>query len=199
MTAFEMPDWGGMVVPDMSLVESFVRASLVYFGILILFRVVLTRQTGAMGLPDVMLAVLVSECVSQALGAQAKSIPNGLVSVAALLFWSYLFDRLGGRWKWFERLLEPPPVPLMHDGEVLSANMGKQGITDDELASQLREHGIEDRAKVKSAILESDGCISVVEADDPAMTEVREILRSLRNEMAELRAAVKSHDPMSGK
>ncbi len=130
MTAFELPEWGGMLVPDMSLVESFVRATLVYFGILILFRVVLTRQTESMGLPDVMLAVLVSECVSQALGAQAKSIPNGLVSVAALLFWSYLFDRLGGRWKWFERLLEPPPVALMHDGEVLPSNMSRQGITD---------------------------------------------------------------------
>ncbi len=67
------------------------------------------------------------------------------------------------------------------------------------MASQLREHGIEDRAKVKSATLESDGCISVVEADDPAIRELREMMRSLLKEMAELRAAVTGRDPVSGK
>jgi len=35
-------------------------------------------------------------------------------------------------------------------------------LTEDELASQLRQHGIEDAAEVKHAALEPDGSISVV-------------------------------------
>jgi len=195
MSAFQIPEWDGMFIPDVSLLESFLRASGVYLGILLLFRVVLRRQSGGIGLPDVMLAVLVSECVSQALGAEAKSIPNGLASVAALLFWSYTFDRLAYRWRWIERLLEPRSVPLIASGKVLEQNMSKEGITAEELASQLREHGVEDAARVHSAVLESDGCISVVEGQAPEMKEMREMLRTLLSEVRELRSNLSARDP----
>ena len=87
-----MPNWEQMFVPDLSIVETFLRASAVYLALLILFRLVLKRQTGSIGLPDVLLVVLVSECVSASLSAEAKSIPNGLVAALALLLWNYVLD-----------------------------------------------------------------------------------------------------------
>src|SRR5215208_3622446 len=81
-----LPDPETMFVPDLSLLESFARASVIYLGLLALFRLVLKRQAGSLGLPDIMLAVLVSECVSQALSAGANSVPNALAAVSALLF-----------------------------------------------------------------------------------------------------------------
>ena len=84
-----------------------------------------------------MLVVLVSECVSAALSAEAKSVPNGLAAVAALLFWSFALDRLGHRWPWFQRLLEPEPLPLVRDGKPLRENLDRERITDEELEAQL--------------------------------------------------------------
>ena len=81
MDGLKMPDWGSVFVPDASLLESFIRGSVIYLSILILFRVVMKRQSGSIGLPDVMLVVLVSECVSSALSNEAKSVANGLVAV----------------------------------------------------------------------------------------------------------------------
>ena len=166
MTGFEMPEWGGMFVPDVSLVESFLRGTAVYFGILILFRVVLKKQAGGVGLPDVMLVVLVSECVSSAINADAKSVPNGLASVAALLFWSYAIDWVSYHSPWLRRQLEPKPITLIRDGRVVEENMRKEQMTEEELDEQLRQNGVEDPSQVKRAVIEGSGGVSVIPRDD---------------------------------
>jgi len=165
MNGFAMPNWEELFVPDLSIAESLLRASVVYVSLVVLFRVVLKRQGGSLGLPDVMLVVLVSECVSQLLTANAKSVPNGLAAVFALLFWNYFLDRLAFYWPWLQRRLEPAPLDLIRDGKPLYENLASEGITDDELEAQLRLNGVDDVAKVKTARLESEGSVSVVEKE----------------------------------
>ena len=41
--------------------------------------------------------------------------------------------------------------------------MRKELVTEDDLMSQLREHGLDDVQKIKEAFLESDGQFSVVQ------------------------------------
>jgi uncharacterized membrane protein YcaP (DUF421 family) len=160
--AFQLPDWGGVFVPDGSLVESFLRGTVVYFAVLVLFRVILRRQTGGMGLSDVLLVVLASECVSPALTAQTNSVPNGLAALTALLFWSFVLDWATDRWDWLNRVVEHRPVEVVRDGAKRPDALHAQHITDDELMSQLRLNGVDDLARVKVATLEPDGEISVV-------------------------------------
>jgi uncharacterized membrane protein YcaP (DUF421 family) len=167
---FGMPKWDGMLVPDMGLLESFLRGTLVYFAVLVLLRVVPKRQVGSVGLTDVLLVVLISECVSQALTDKSSSVTNGVVAVSALLFWNLVLDWAGHRWPWFQRLLEPAPLPLIRDGVALRENLEKARIGDDELLSQLREKGIDDVGRVKSAHMEPEGKISVVPKDPVAAT-----------------------------
>lgn len=202
MTGFEMPAWGGMFVPDLSLAESFLRGSVVYLSLLVLFRAILKRQAGSIGLPDVMLVVLVSECVSPALAADAKSIPNGLVAVFAMLFWNYTLDRLTYHWSWLERLLEPRPLELVRDGVPVRKNLVSEGITDDELAAQLRLNGIDDVAKVKVAYIESEGAVSVIPKEDSAPTastdspsaDLGALTRRFLSAAADLQKAVAWHE-----
>lgn len=166
MAAFRLPDWGGVFVPDGSLAESFLRGTAVYFTVLVLFRLILRRQTGGMGLSDVLLVVLASECVSPALSAEMKSVPNGIAALAALLVWSYALDWATDRWPRLNRQLEHQPVELVRDGEKRPDALHEQHITDDELMSQLRLNGVDDPAKVKVATLEPDGEVSVVTREE---------------------------------
>lgn len=168
MPGLETPQWAQVFVPDASLAESFLRGTVVYFAVLILFRVVLKRQTGGLGMTDVLLIVLVSECVSPALSAESKSVPNALVAVGALLFWTYALDRLERHWPWLQRRLEPLPVKLIANGALLHENMAREGVTEEELLSQVRQNGIDDPKKVKAAFIESDGSVSVIPAESPA-------------------------------
>jgi uncharacterized membrane protein YcaP (DUF421 family) len=170
MAAFQMPRWDDMLVPDTGLLESFLRGTLVYFAVLVLLRVVPKRQVGSVGLTDVLLVVLISECVSQALTAQSSSVTNGIMAVSALLFWSFVLDWAGHRWPRFQRLLEPAPLPLIRDGVPLQENLKKERMSEDELLSHLREKGIDDVARVKSAHMEPEGHISVVPKDPVAAT-----------------------------
>ncbi|MBX9626165.1 MAG: DUF421 domain-containing protein [Gemmataceae bacterium] len=168
MKGLELPAWDQVFVPDLSLAESFVRGTLVYFGILLLFRVVLKRQAGGVGLPDIMLAVLVSECVSSSINANANSVPNGLAAVGAMLFWSYALDWATHRWPRLRRRLESGPVVLIRDGRPVKENMDRERVTEDELCEQLRLNGVDDPAKVKEARIESGGEVSVIEKDEGA-------------------------------
>jgi uncharacterized membrane protein YcaP (DUF421 family) len=194
-------DWAGMLAPDKSLLESFARGSAVYLSIIVLFRVAMRRQGGSIGLPDIMLVVLVSECVSGSLSAESKSIPNGLTAVAALLFWSFVFDRLGHRWPWFQRLLEPRPLVLVRDGKPVRENLDCEGITDDELKAQLRLNGVEDESRVKLATLEADGEVSVIPKEGsrragaaPSAADLTGALDHFQKAAALLRDAVARHE-----
>lgn len=185
MRAFRSPDWEQVLVPDLALAESFLRGSAVYLSLLVLFRVVLKRQGGAIGLPDVMLVVLVSECVSASLSADAKSVPNGLAAVCALLFWNYALDRLAYRWPWLRRRLEPQPVQVVRDGAPVRENLAAEEISDDELAAQLRLNGTDDLAEVKCAFVEAGGAVSVVLKDEKAAPpDEREDERAVRELLA---------------
>lgn len=210
MAAFDMPNWEQVFAPDLSLLESFLRASLVYLALIVLFRIILKRQAGSLGLPDIMLVVLVSECVSSSLSAEANSVPNGLAAVFGLLFWNYLLDRLACRWPWLQRRLEPQPLELVRDGKPIRENMKAEGISDSELSAQLRLNGVEGVAEVKVATIESEGAISVVpkgespSSDPPVEKEEQKpadgppdfegVARRFRAVAEELQKAVAWHD-----
>ena len=166
MPAFQLPDWGSVFSPDGSLVESFLRGTVVYFAVLLLFRLILRRQTGGMGLTDVLLVVRASECVSPALSAETRSVPNGVAALAALLFWSFALDWATDRWPRLGRLLEPQPVELVRDGVKKADALHAQHVTDDELMSQLRLNGVDDLSRVKVATLEPGGDLSVVPREE---------------------------------
>ena len=159
-----------MFVPDWSLIESFIRGLVVDFAVLVLFRLILRRQAGGMGLTE----VLASECVSPALSSEVKSVPNGLAALSALLFWSYALDWATDRWPWLNKKLEPPPVVLVRDGVKRLDALHAQHITDDELMSQLRLNGVDDLTKVKVATLEPGGCLSVVARDEAGRADRRQ-------------------------
>jgi uncharacterized membrane protein YcaP (DUF421 family) len=167
MSGLELPNWVEVFVPDGSLLESFLRGSVVYLSLLVLFRLVLRRQSGSIGMPDVMLVVLISEAVSQGLTADFHSLPNALAVAAALLFWNFALDWLSHRWKWLRKLLEPEPLVLVRDGRPVREHLERERISDDELAAQLRLNGIDEVRRVKLATLEAEGEVSVVPAGPP--------------------------------
>jgi uncharacterized membrane protein YcaP (DUF421 family) len=82
--------------------------------------------------------------------------------VRDLTGWNFLFDWLAYRYSWFQRLLEPKPLPIVRDGTLLRRNMRHEFITADEVMSQLREQGVDDVSEVKLAYVEPDGGVSVI-------------------------------------
>jgi uncharacterized membrane protein YcaP (DUF421 family) len=156
-------DWKSIFLPDVPLLEIILRGSVMYIAFFALLRIILKRQTGTLGVTDLLLITLLADASQNAMAGEYKSIPDGIVLVGTLTFWNYAFDWLSFESEWFSRLIEPPPLPLIKNGKLLRRNMKLELIKEDELLMELREQGMDDISKVKEAYIESDGRISVIQ------------------------------------
>jgi len=165
MDALWSIDWRTMLVPEHSVLDLFLRGTVMYLAIFVLLRLVLRRQVGDIGTSDVLVIVLLAEVSGNAMAANAASLPEGVVLVGTVLLWSYLIEWVQFRFPAFERLIREPKLKLIDNGRLLRRNMRTELVTVEELMAQLREQGIEDRAEVKAAYLEADGQISIIRHD----------------------------------
>jgi uncharacterized membrane protein YcaP (DUF421 family) len=161
MNTFWHIDWHSLFVPSVSVVEIFLRGTLVYLFLFILLRI-LRREAGAIGISDLLVVVLIADAAQNAMASDYKSITEGVVLVSTIMFWDYFLDWLGYRFPRILRLLRPAPLLLIKDGRIQRRNLRLEMITEEELLGQLREQGIENVEEVKKSYLEGDGHISVI-------------------------------------
>lgn len=83
-----------------------------------------------------------------------------------ILFWSVVLDALSYRFAWFRKLAKSGPRPLIKDGKLIRKTMRREFMTEGEVMTQLRVHGIEDPRQVHRAYLESNGDISILSHHD---------------------------------
>jgi uncharacterized membrane protein YcaP (DUF421 family) len=139
------------------------RGSAMYWFLYLLFRCVLRRDVGSIAIADVLLLVLIADASQNAMSGGYSTVAEGFVLVATIAGWSYLLDWAAFRFEPIRRLIEPGPLMLVRNGRVLRHNLRQELMSLDELYAKLRQEGVEDVARVKSAFMESDGRISVIQ------------------------------------
>src|SRR3954469_6157045 len=130
-------DWGQLFTPDTPLLEIFVRGSVVYLTLFFLLRIVLRREAGGLGITDLLVIVLIADAVQNAMAGDYKSITDGLILGATIIFWSYALDWLAYHWSPFGRFMDPHPLPLVKDGQLLRANMRRELLREDDIMAEL--------------------------------------------------------------
>jgi uncharacterized membrane protein YcaP (DUF421 family) len=163
-------DAAGLFGFTLSPWEIVLRGSAIYWFIFLVFRLVLRREVGALGLADVLVIVLIADASQNAMAGDYRTISEGCLLIATIVFWNVALDWAAFRIPRLGRLLESPPLPLVERGRVLRANLRRELITRDELMAMLREKGVDDVAQVKRAVLESNGDVSVVREDGAPVT-----------------------------
>ena len=157
-----MIDLGELFRVSVSPLEIVVRGTAMYWFLFLLFRFVLRRDVGSIGIADVLLLVLIADASQNAMAGGYESITEGCLLVATIAGWNYALDWAAFHFPALRRVVEPPPLALVRDGRMLRKHMRRELVTPDELQAKLREHGIEDLAEVKVARIESDGEITVI-------------------------------------
>jgi uncharacterized membrane protein YcaP (DUF421 family) len=154
--------WHDLFTLTVPPLELFLRGSAVYLFLFAVFRTILQRDIGTVGIADVLLLVLVADAAQNAMSAEYKSVSDGLVLVSTILGWNLLFDYLSYRFPAFRRLLEPRELCLVRDGRIQHRNLRREYMSVEDLHAKLREHGIADLSEVRAAFMESDGTVSVI-------------------------------------
>ena len=112
------------------------------------------------------MVVLIADASQNAMAGEYRSVSDGLILVLTIVFWNYGLDWLTLRSKTVEKFTFPPPVPLFRNQQIDRRNMRKEFVTEAQLMSMLREHGIENLSDVKSVFLEGSGHVSVIPPED---------------------------------
>ena len=102
-------DWHSIFVPDTPLLEIALRGSIMYLSLFVMLRVILKRQSGDVALSDLLVVVLIADAAQNGMAADYQSIPDGILLVFTIIFWSYALDWLGYHFPRLQRLLVPPP------------------------------------------------------------------------------------------
>jgi uncharacterized membrane protein YcaP (DUF421 family) len=157
-------DWHAVFIPSASIAEIVVRGVITYLVLFCVLRI-LRRETGAIGISDLLVVVLIADAIQNGMAGSYTSVTEGVVLVLTIAMCDYGLDWLGFRVPAVQRFLRPAPLLLIDNGEINRRNLRKEMITMDELRSLLREQGVDDVGDVKECYLEGDGRISVVRRD----------------------------------
>jgi uncharacterized membrane protein YcaP (DUF421 family) len=147
---------------SLPLWEFILRGLIVYFFVLVLLRLTGKRQVGQLAPFDLVLLLILSNAVQNAMNGGDNSVTAGMISAVTLVGVNSLVGRITYRSKTAERLIEGTPELLIHNGKVAESALRRSCLTRHELMSALRENGCEDIDNVRAAFLENDGTISVI-------------------------------------
>jgi uncharacterized membrane protein YcaP (DUF421 family) len=147
--------------PSLSLLEFVARAAIVYVFLLIGLRVCGKRQTGQLAPFDLVLLLVLSNAVQNAMNGGDNSVLGGLVSAGTLIAIHYAVSILSFRSRRFEAWVEGRPRILIHNGTIDPKVMRAEMLTQHELEAALRGAGITNIEHVHVATLENNGQITV--------------------------------------
>ena len=150
-----------MFTPTIAIPELVFRVAIIYVGVFLLLRVVGKRHVGELAPFDLVVLLLLSECVQNALIGEDKSVTGGLIAAGTLFGLNQVVTYVTWRSKGAERLLEGTPRVLVRHGKVLTDVLAKERITHSELLEALRREGCTSIRRVRYAILEPDGDITI--------------------------------------
>lgn len=142
--------------------EIVARTFLVYLGVLVGLRLMGKRELAQMTVFDLVMILLIANAVQNAMTGPDFSVQGGLLAAAVLLVANRLVAWLrihSGAWG---RLIEGSPTVLIQEGKYLDPALRKEGLERTQVEMAMREHGVDDVAGVKLAVLETDGSISIV-------------------------------------
>jgi uncharacterized membrane protein YcaP (DUF421 family) len=159
---FSSVDWGRLLLPGTPVLEIFVRGTVIYLGLFGLLRFVIRRETGSLGITDLLVIVLLADAAQNGMAGDYHSISDGLLLVSTIVLWSYALNWLAFRFRAFRRIVRPPALLLVKDGRPVEANLLRERISMDELLGEIRSHGLSGLEQVREAYIEPDGMISVI-------------------------------------
>lgn len=142
------------------------RAIIVYLFLLVVLRLTGKRQIGQLAPFDLVLLLVLSNSVQNAMNGGDNSVIGGIISAATLISMNWAIGWLTYKSKTAERLIEGRPVILVHDGHVNQSALERNMMTSHELNSALRSQGCTGVEEIRFAILENNGSVTVIRKDD---------------------------------
>ena len=153
--------------------EIIIRSVCVYLFILIAIRITGKNQLSQLNILDLVLILLISNAVQNAMVGNDTSLLGGLIAAASLFLINFILKTFLYKNSTARNLILDKPKILIHHGVIDKDILEHQHITLDELHEAIREHGIDSIQEVSLAVLETDGNISIISERDGQLKKVK--------------------------
>ena len=146
--------------------EPVLRALGCYLLLLIVVRLSGKRGLAQVTIFDLILLLLISPTVGQALIGNDSSLTTAAVITVTLVVINRASDAAAHRWADMSHVLEDAPLVLIENGHVHDERMAHMKVRLDDVLERARlDEGVERLEQIKHAILERSGAISIIPAD----------------------------------
>ena len=157
-----------MTIPDLGsdLPGVIARTAIVYICLVLGFRFLGKREAGQLSTLDLVVLLVISNAVQNAMVGENTSLIAGLVAAGVIIVLNLALHAAADRWPWLRNALDGEPTILVDHGKVLFENLRHEGISDRELAVALRQNQLMSADEALYVFLETNGQISVIPRRD---------------------------------
>ena len=154
---------------DLPVAEKVIRSVLIYVFLVVALRVVGKRELGQANTLDLVVLLLVANAVQNGIIGNDLSVTGAFIGAATLFFVNEALNRTSYAIPWVSRALEGEPTVLIENGKPVNRALFTAGISLPELRAIARRQGFADLGEVHTAILETNGVISMFKEDEPQL------------------------------
>jgi uncharacterized membrane protein YcaP (DUF421 family) len=140
------------------------RATLVYFFLLLVVRLLGKRSVGALSAFDLVVALMLGEVVDEAIFGDVSMV-KGLLAISVIAVWHFIDEWASFKSKKIDELTGGKPVVVVEKGKFKEDALARERLNPDEVLSQMRLQGIDDLAEIERATVEPNGHISFIQIE----------------------------------
>ncbi|MBX6316751.1 MAG: DUF421 domain-containing protein [Isosphaeraceae bacterium] len=143
--------------------DSVLRAVVIYFILLVVFRIAGRRTLSEITNFDFVLLLIISEATQNAMIGEDYSIMNAVLVIVTLIALDIGLSLWKQRSHRLDRWLEGLPTVIVADGRPMRDLMVQARIDEEDILAAARElQGLERMDQIKYAVLERSGGISII-------------------------------------
>ena len=158
------------------------RSLILYFLVVLLYRLMGKRQIGEMQPGELVLAIMISDIASVPMQASEAPLLSGVIPILALTCVE-IFLSFGAQKSYrLRKLVAGEPSLVIANGEILVGEMKRLRFNLDDLFEQLRNQGYFDIGDVAFAVLETNGILSVLPKGEKLPPTRREMKMEAEND-----------------
>ena len=146
--------------------ETVFRAIAAYLVLLVMLRITGRRQGKRMTSFEILLIFLLGGQMTQSILGEDRSFVNAFIGVTTVALMHALFATWKQRSEFVERLVDGTPILVYADGRWIEDSMDMVRVQREDVHASARGDGIDDFGKVRYAIVERNGSISIITKED---------------------------------
>ncbi|MGH2882532.1 MAG: DUF421 domain-containing protein [Solirubrobacteraceae bacterium] len=158
--------WHNIFALGVGVGEKVIRSALIYLFLLVAFRIFGKRELGQASTLDLAVLVLVANAVQNGIIGNDVSVTGAVIGAVVLFGLNSLFVRGAFRFQWLSWLIEGAPSTLIPEGRIDRRALRREEISLPELRAMARRQGFADLGEVYTAILETNGVVSMFREDE---------------------------------